>query len=128
MDNCSDCKNCVHLFSDSQLLKKEKLYSQIVCGFCWVPLINSTQSTIENAAVVTECGHVFHQVCLDHRTLLFRDTPLRCPLDGHIISNNKALHFNDYVEETTKNRGNKHKELQALLTRVNTIVNEMSDE
>ena len=58
MDNCSDCKNCVHLVSDSHLLKKEKLFSQLVCAFCWVPLINSTQSTLENSSVVTECGHV----------------------------------------------------------------------
>ena len=128
MDNCSDCKNCVHLVSDSHLLKKEKLFSQLVCAFCWVPLINSTQSTLENSSVVTECGHVFHQLCLEHRTQLLRDTPLRCPMDGHIIQIVKALHFNDYVEETMNNVGNKHKELQALLTRVNKLVNEMSDE
>ena len=95
MSNCADCRNCVHLFSASDALKKEKLFSQIVCIFCWTPLASVDDGITEVFPMIAGCGHMFHLVCYNRREESYKDTPTRCPIDGAIIENIKTLHFRE---------------------------------
>ena len=93
MSNCADCRKCFHLFTDSDVLKKEKLFSQTLCIFCWTPLASVDDGLAEVFPMISGCGHMFHLVCYNRREESYKDTPTRCPIDGAIIENIKTLHF-----------------------------------
>ena len=93
MSSYSGCRKSVHLFSDSDDLKKEKLFSQTVCIFCWSPLASLDDGITEVFPMIAGCGHMFHLVCYNRREESFKDTPTRCPIDGAIVENIKTLHF-----------------------------------
>ena len=95
MSSCSGCRKSVHLFSDSDDLKKEKLFSQTVCIFCWTPLASIDDGITEVFPMIAGCGHMFHLVCYNRREESYKDTPTRCPIDGAIVENIKTLHFLD---------------------------------
>ena len=126
MPNCPDCKKCVHLFSDSYALKKEKLLSQTVCIFCWAPIASIDDRLTEVIPMIAGCGHIFHLVCYNQREESYKDTPTRCPIDGAIIENIKTLHFLNKLESNDGNleciNREKIEELKRLVNEANRIL------
>ena len=90
---CSCCKNYIHLKSDSPVLTEDKLLSQVVCVFCWIPLSSSKNSSITVPPLVGNCGHMFHLKCLEFEEQKIHDFPIRCPECGQIIKETKILQF-----------------------------------
>ena len=92
----SKCSECAHLILDSNVVEKEALLSQIMCVFCWMPLKTSPPSqgsqAVQTMPLVSDCGHIFHGLCLERRERLYRQTPIRCPMDGLIITKTRSLH------------------------------------
>ena len=103
MSACSNCKDCAHLILDSNVVKKETIFSQTVCVFCWMPLkSSSTFQAAQTMPLVSDCGHIFHGLCLERRERLYPQTLIRCPLDGLIIAKTKTLHVKKKEVETGK--------------------------
>ena len=103
MSGCSDCKHCAHLILDSNVVEKETLFSQIICVFCWTPLkSSSTSQAAQTMPLVSDCGHIFHGLCLERRERLYAQTPIRCPMDGLIIAKTKTLHVKKKEVGTVK--------------------------
>ena len=94
---CKDCKQNIHLSTDSAAFNKEKLMSQTLCIFCWNPMLDDAfyrnSTPVDLPPLVADCGHILHLSCLERRKQLYKDTPTRCPMDGVIIKNIKYLHF-----------------------------------
>ena len=96
MAGCKDCKQSIHLSSDSHSFDKEKLLSQTMCIFCWNPMMDDAfyrTSSVNLPPLIVDCGHITHLSCLERRKQLYKDTPTRCPMDGVIIKNIRYLHF-----------------------------------
>ena len=88
----SKCSDCAHLTLDSDVVEKEALFSQIMCVFCWMPLKTSALSqAAQTMPLVSDCGHIFHGLCLERRERLYPHTPIRCPMDGLIITKTRSL-------------------------------------
>ena len=103
MSGCSNCKDCAHLILDSNVVKKETIFSQTVCVFCWMPLkSSSTFQAAQTMPLVSDCGHIFHGLCLERRERLYAQTPIRCPMDGLIIAKTKTLHVKKKEVGTVK--------------------------
>ena len=102
--SCPCSKNTIHLRSDSPVLTEDKLLSQVVCVFCWSPLITSRQrnTSLKIPPLVADCGHVMHVSCLQFREEQIQDFPVRCPKCGHIIRKTKFLKFLDYKDDEAK--------------------------
>ena len=120
--NCSSCTSSIHLWSDSSTLTMEKLLSQTVCVFCWVPL-SSSNSLLKLSPLVSSCGHMFHQGCLEHREKMYKDTPTRCPLCGYIMGRIRTMHFltKKEGEEVVDRRGNMEEERRKLLVQIEEL-------
>ena len=106
---CPCSKNTIHLKSDSPNLTEEKLLSQVVCVFCWIPLSTSRHSSIKVPPLVANFGHIMHLSCLQFKEEEIYDFPIRCPECGHIIRNTKILHFMNYRDDEdnkTEDQGN----------------------
>ena len=89
----SKCSDCAHLTLDSDVVEKEALFSQIMCVFCWMPLKSSQSSqAVQTLPLLSDCGHIFHGLCLERRERLYTHTPIRCPMDGLIITKTRSLH------------------------------------
>ena len=92
----SKCSECAYLILDSNVVEKEALFSQIMCVFCWMPLktsaISQGSKAVQTLPLVSDCGHIFHGLCLERRERLYPHTPIRCPMDGLIITKTRSLH------------------------------------
>ena len=92
----SESSDCAHLILDSDVVEKEALFSQIICVFCWMPLKTSPLSQAAQTMampLVSDCGHICHGLCLERRERLYSYTPIRCPMDGLIITKTRYLHI-----------------------------------
>ena len=99
----SQCSDCAHLILDSDVVEKEVLFSQIMCVFCWMPLKTSPlPQAAQTMPLVSDCGHIFHGLCLERRERLYPHTPIRCPMDGLIISKTRSLHVKEKEVNTSK--------------------------
>ena len=100
----SRCSDCAHLILDSDVVEKEALFSQIMCVFCWMPLKVSPLSQTQTMAIplVSDCGHIFHGLCLERRERLYSHTPIRCPMDGLIITKTRYLYVVKKEGDTCK--------------------------
>ena len=91
----SKCSDCAHLTLDSDVVEKEALFFQIMCVFCKMPLKSSPPSqssqAVQTLPLVSDCGHFFHGLCLERRERLYPHTPIRCPMDGLIITKTRSL-------------------------------------
>lgn len=125
----SGCSDCAHLILDSEVVEKEALLSQILCVFCWMPLRTSPFSQAAQAMpLVSDCGHIFHGLCLERRERLYPHTPIRCPMDGVIVTRTRSLHvkmkgpFCDKMKEVdSQKNSNKKEELLNLLGKATDI-------
>ena len=99
----SGCSDCAHLILDSDVVEKEALFSQILCVFCWAPLRTSSpfSKTAQAMPLVSDCGHIFHGLCLERRERLYPHTPIRCPMDGFIITKTRSLHVKKKEVDTS---------------------------
>lgn len=121
----SGCSDCAHLILDSEVVEKETLFSQILCVFCWMPLRTSPFSQAAQAMpLVSDCGHIFHGLCLERRERLYPQTPIRCPMDGVIIARTRSLHVKMKEVDSQKN-SNKKEELLNLLGKVTDIAKKL---
>ena len=119
----SGCSDCAHLILDSEVVEKEALLSQILCVFCWTPLRTSPFSQAAQAMpLVSDCGHIFHGLCLERRERLYPHTPIRCPMDGLIITKTRSLHVKKKeVYSQTDSDSIKKEELLNLLGKATDI-------
>ena len=92
----SKCSDCAHLTLDSDVVEKEALFSQIMCVFCWMPLETSAVSqgskAVQTLPLVSDCGHIFHGLCLECKERVYPYMPIRCPMDRLIMNKTKSLH------------------------------------
>ena len=121
-NNCPSCSFSIHLWSDSPILTKEKLLSQVVCVFCWIPL-SSSSSLLNMSPMVSSCGHMFHRGCLEHREKMYKDTPTRCPICGYTVSKIRTMHFLNKLEdkEMMDRRGSLDVERMELLLKIEEL-------
>ena len=69
-----------------------------------MPLKSSsiTFQAAQTMPLVSDCGHIFHGLCLERRERLYPQTLIRCPLDGLIIAKTKTLHVKKKEVGTVK--------------------------
>ena len=130
--NCSSCTSSIHLWSDSSILTKEKLLSQTVCVFCWVPFFSNSSGLraglltiplLKMSPLVSSCGHMFHQGCFEHREKMYKDKPTRCPLCGYIINKIQTMHFltRNNMEKVVDRKGTIDEETGKLLEQIENL-------
>ena len=121
-NNCPSCSSSIHLWSDSPILTKEKLLSQVVCAFCWIPL-SSSSLLLNLSPMVSSSGHMFHRGCLEHREKMYKDTPTRCPICGNMVSKIRTMHFLNEIEEKEmmNRRGSLDDERMKLLLQIEEL-------
>ena len=120
---CSSCKSCVHLVSDSTILTKESILSQMVCVFCWVPL--SSKNSLDLAPLASGCGHLFHRSCLEYRREMYTNSPTRCPLCGFIISTLVSVHILEQESRRNGSRESKEETKRKVLYQIDELKEEI---